>query len=93
MAENVKLALSLDSMEQDPLTTYMLDDVLFIVKKCINLATGSQNVDCIYAIIHNACSLPKSEFNRVFQDKEKAGLASTYMGQAYSIIQFQRWSR
>ena len=54
MAENVKLALSLDSMEQDPLTTYMLDDVLFIVKKCINLATGSQNVDCIYVIINNA---------------------------------------
>ena len=59
MAENVKLALSLDSMEQDPLTTYMLDDVL-------NLATGTQNVECIYAVINNTYALLKSEFH---QDK------------------------
>ena len=34
MAENLKLAISLDCMEADQLTTSMLDDVFFIVKKC-----------------------------------------------------------
>eukprot|EP00092_Neocalanus_flemingeri_P002605 GFUD01002792.1.p1 GENE.GFUD01002792.1~~GFUD01002792.1.p1 ORF type:complete len:401 (+),score=143.44 GFUD01002792.1:554-1756(+) len=86
MAENVKLALSLDSMEQDQLTTSMLDDVFFIVKKCINRATGSQNVDCICAVINNACTLLESDFLRVFQDIVKAGLPSTYLDQAYSVI-------
>jgi len=86
MAENVKLALSLDSMEQDQLTTSMLDDVFFIVKKCINRATGSQNVDCICAVINNACTLLESDFYRVFQDTVKAGLPSTYLDQAYSVI-------
>merc|ERR1719341_3225939 len=86
MAENVKLALSLDSMEQDQLTTSMLDDVFFIVKKCINRATGSQNVDCICAVINNACTLLESDFFRVFQDTVKAGLPSTYLDQAYSVI-------
>ena len=47
MSENVKLAISLDSSEQDQLTTSMLDDVFFIVKKCIGRAISSQNVDCI----------------------------------------------
>ena len=86
MAENVKLALSLDSMEQDQLTTSMLDDVFFIVKKCVNKATGSQNVDCICAVINNACTLLESDFYRVFQDTVKAGLPSTYLDQAYSVI-------
>jgi len=86
MAENVKLALSLDSMEQDQLTTSMLDDVFFIVKKCINRATGSQNVDCICAVINNACTLLESDFLKVFQDTVKAGLPSTYLDQAYSVI-------
>eukprot|EP00090_Calanus_glacialis_P039767 TRINITY_DN6924_c0_g1_i1.p1 TRINITY_DN6924_c0_g1~~TRINITY_DN6924_c0_g1_i1.p1 ORF type:complete len:751 (-),score=327.81 TRINITY_DN6924_c0_g1_i1:125-2344(-) len=86
MAENVKLALSLDGMEQDQLTTSMLDDVFFIVKKCINRATGSQNVDCICAVINNACTLLESDFYRVFQDTVKAGLPSTYLDQAYSVI-------
>merc|ERR1719233_351237 len=86
MAENVKLALSLDGMEQDQLTTSMLDDVFFIVKKCINRATGSQNVDCICAVINNACTLLESDFYKVFQDTVKAGLPSTYLDQAYSVI-------
>ena len=30
MSENVKLAISLDSSEQDQLTTSMLDDVFFL---------------------------------------------------------------
>ena len=77
MNANVMLTLSLDSMEQDQLTTFILDVVL-------NLATGTENVECIYTVINNTYTLLKSEFH---QDKVKASLPSTCMGQVYSIIQ------
>jgi len=56
------------------------------VKKCISRATGSQNVDCICAVINNACTLLESDFHRVLQETVKAGLPSTYLDQAYSVI-------
>jgi len=86
MSENVKLAISLDSSEQDQLTTSMLDDVFFIVKKCIGRAISSQNVDCICAVLNNACTLLESDFLKIFQETIKAGLPNTYLDQAYSVL-------
>jgi len=86
MSENVKLALSLDSQEQDQLTTSMLDDVFFIMKKCISRATGSHNVDGVCAVINNACTLLESDFLKAFQDVLKAGLPNAYLDQAYSVL-------
>ena len=87
MSENLKLAISLDSMEADQLTTSMLDDVFFIVKKCIGRATTTQNVDGICAVINNAVTLLESDFLQVFLDTVKAGLPSTYLDTAYSVLQ------
>ena len=87
MAENLKLAIQLDTMEADQLTTSMLDDVFFIVKKCIGRATTTQNVDGICAVINNAVTLLESDFLKVFQDTVKAGLPSTYLDTAYSVLQ------
>ena len=86
MSENVALAISLDSSEQDQLTTSMLDDVFFIVKKCIGRAVSSQNVDCICAVLNNACTLLESDFLQLFQEAVKAGLPNTYLDQAYSVL-------
>ena len=86
MSENVKLAISLDSSEQDQLTTSMLDDVFFIVKKCVGRAVSSQNVDCICAVLNNACTLLESDFLKIFQETVKAGLPNTYLDQAYSVL-------
>ena len=86
MSENVKLAITLDSVEQDQLTTSMLDDVFFIVKKCVGRAVSSQNVDCICAVLNNACTLLESDFLKIFQDTVKAGLPNTYLDQAYSVL-------
>ena len=87
MSENLKLAISLDTMEADQLTTSMLDDVFFIVKKCIGRATTTQNVDGICAVINNAVTLLESDFLQVFLDTVKAGLPSTYLDTAYSVLQ------
>lgn len=84
MAENLRLAISLDSMEADQLTTSMLDDVFFIIKKCIGRATTTHNVDGICAVINNAVTLLESEFVQVFVEVVRAGLPSTYLDTAYS---------
>jgi len=86
MSENVKLAISLDSSEQDQLTTSMLDDVFFIVKKCVGRGISSQNVDCICAVLNNAVTLLESDFIKTFQETIKAGLPNTYLDQAYSVL-------
>ena len=41
----------------------MLDDVFFIHKKCINRATGSQNVDFF---VNNACTLPRTYLDQAY---------------------------
>ena len=69
MSENVAKAVELDTMERDQLTTSMLDDVFFIVKKCVKRAAVSNSVDGICPVINNACTLLESDFCRVFQDQ------------------------
>ena len=69
MSENVARAVELDTMERDHLTTSMLDDVFFIVKKCVKRTSVSNSVDGICAVINNACTLMESDFCRVFQDQ------------------------
>jgi len=87
MSENIAKAVELDTMEADQMTTSMLDDVFFIVKKCVKRATTSNSVDGICAVLNNACTLLESDFCRVFQDQIKLGFPSTYLDQAYSVIQ------
>ena len=55
-------------MEVDQETTSMLDDVFFIVKKCIKRAVGSNSVDGICAVINNACTLLESDFCQVLMN-------------------------
>jgi len=87
MSENIAKAVELDTMESDQETTSMLDDVFFIVKKCVKRAVGSNSVDGICAVINNACTLLESDFCQVFQNHIKLGFPSTYLDQAYTVIQ------
>jgi len=87
MSENIAKAVELDTMEADQQTTSMLDDVFFIVKKCINRSVSSNSADAICAVINNACTLLESEFCQVFQNQMKLGFPSTYLDQAYTVIQ------
>lgn len=87
MSENIAKAVELDTMEADQKTTSMLDDVFFIIKKCIKRSVGSNCVDGICAVINNACTLLESDFCQVFQNQIKLGFPSTYLDQAYTVIQ------
>ena len=67
MSENVAKAVEMDTMEGDPLTTSMLDEVSFIVKKCVKRAPLTNNVNRICAIINS--TLIEFDFCCVFRDQ------------------------
>jgi len=87
MAENIAKAIELDTMEADQRTTSMLDDVFFIVKKCVKRAVSCGSVDGICAVINHAANLLEADFCQVFQNQIKQGFPNTYLDQAYTVIQ------
>nr|CAG4643799.1 EOG090X02VY [Lepidurus arcticus] len=89
MSETVAKAVELDSLMEDSLISSIVDDVFFIVKKCIRRAIGSSNVDSICAVINNACALLEEDYANVFHNQLRQGLPSGYLDltQAYNALQ------
>lgn len=40
----------------------MLDDVFFIVRKCVRRSLSSSSVDCICAVLNNGATLLETDF-------------------------------
>ena len=57
MSENIHKAIDQDDVNPDQLTSLMLDDIFFILKKCIKRALSGQNIDGFCAVVNNACTL------------------------------------
>nr|CAG4651667.1 EOG090X02VY [Triops cancriformis] len=89
MSETVAKAVELDTLMEDSLISSIVDDVFFIVKKCIRRAIGSSNVDSICAVINNACTLLEEDYANVFHQQLSQGLPSGYLDltQAYNVLQ------
>lgn len=52
----------MDTHEKGQLTSSMVDDCFYIVKKCISRALSSSNIDCLCAMINHANSALESDF-------------------------------
>lgn len=52
----------MDTFEKGQLTSSMVDDCFYIVKKCIGRALSSANIDCLCAMINHANSALESDF-------------------------------
>lgn len=52
----------MDTFEKGQLTSSMVDDCFYIVKKCISRALSSANIDCLCAMINHANSALESDF-------------------------------
>lgn len=52
----------MDTFEKGQLTSSMVDDCFYIVKKCISRALSSSNIDCLCAMINHANSVLESDF-------------------------------
>ncbi|XP_059848487.1 conserved oligomeric Golgi complex subunit 4 isoform X1 [Hypanus sabinus] len=77
MREMVNKAVAMDVCERGQLTSSMVDDVFFIVKKCIGRALASSNIDCLCAMINHATTVLESDFREVLYNKLRMGFPAT----------------
>lgn len=91
MEESVVKAIALDSFDSIQLssTSSMVDDVFFIVRKCIRRSVGTQSIDGICAVINNGASCLEQEFLDALRSPLKFGYPSGYLdlAQAYNAFQ------
>uniref|UniRef100_A0A3Q3PZL3 Conserved oligomeric Golgi complex subunit 4 n=1 Tax=Monopterus albus TaxID=43700 RepID=A0A3Q3PZL3_MONAL len=77
MRESVNKAVAMDTYEKGQLTSSMVDDCFYIVKKCISRALSSSSIDCLCAMINHANSLLESDFREVLYNKLRQGFPAT----------------
>ncbi|XP_004842938.1 conserved oligomeric Golgi complex subunit 4 isoform X1 [Heterocephalus glaber] len=77
MRETVNKAVALDTYEKGQLTSSMVDDVFYIVKKCIGRALSSSNIDCLCAMINLATRELEADFRGVLSNKLRMGFPAT----------------
>lgn len=89
MEESVLKAIAMDNHEAGQLTSSMVDDVFFIIRKCIRRSTNTQSLDGVCAVINNAAACFENDFLVALKSVLKAGYPSGYidLAQAYSAIQ------
>ncbi|XP_049575065.1 conserved oligomeric Golgi complex subunit 4 [Syngnathus scovelli] len=77
MRESVNKAVTMDTYEKSQLTSSMVDDCFYIVKKCISRALSSSSIDCLCAMINHANSVLESDFREVLYNKLRQGFPAT----------------
>lgn len=89
MEESVIKAIHLDVYEPGQLCSSMVDDVFFIVRKCIRRSIGTQSIDGICAVINNGGACIEQEFITALKNCLKSGYSSGYIDltQAYNVLQ------
>uniref|UniRef100_A0A1B0DAT7 Conserved oligomeric Golgi complex subunit 4 n=1 Tax=Phlebotomus papatasi TaxID=29031 RepID=A0A1B0DAT7_PHLPP len=89
MEESVLKAIALDSHEPGQQCSSIIDDVFFIVRKCIRRANTTQSLDGICAVINNAATCLENDFIGALKGPLKAGYPSGYidLAQAYNVLQ------
>ncbi|XP_032781517.2 conserved oligomeric Golgi complex subunit 4 isoform X3 [Daphnia magna] len=89
LVESVSKAVAMDTAVEGSLTSSIVDDVFFLVKKSIRRSLTSCSIDSICAVINNACTLLEEDYALVFQQQCKLGFPSGYLDltQAYNAIQ------
>ncbi|XP_049774280.1 conserved oligomeric Golgi complex subunit 4 isoform X2 [Schistocerca cancellata] len=88
MEESVKKAVAMDIVEDGSITSSMVDDVFFIVRKCIRRASSSSSIDGVCAVINNACGLLEMDYCSVLRQQLRQGYPSGYLDltQAYNVL-------
>ncbi|KAI6238067.1 Component of oligomeric Golgi complex 4 [Aphelenchoides fujianensis] len=95
MQESVQKAIEMEDVEEGALTSSLLDDAFFIVRKCIRRSITSSSVDCVCAMLNNGCTVLETDFfghlNRVIKAGYPAvGFAAEAFQTAhtaYSVLQ------
>lgn len=83
-------AIEVDTIEENSHCSSMLDDVFFILKKCLKRAFSSASVDGACAMLNHSCSLLETDFAEELSERLKLGFPPSGLldlSQAYSMIQ------
>ena len=100
--ESALKAIQLDTIETSgSLTSSMLDDVFFIVKKCIKRALSGGSIDVVCAMVNHSVSLLETSFCEAIHERLRYGYPTTAtisgaaasfdLMQAYNVIQTGRY--
>merc|ERR1719244_408731 len=93
MRISVAKAETLDSVDDNAqLTSSMVDDVFFIIKKCLRRSLSSGSADVTGAMLNQTCAILESEYFDILKTRlnNAAGFAawgSLDLTQAYSLVQ------
>lgn len=89
MEESVIKAIGMDSYETGQLCSSMVDDIFFIIRKCIRRSIGTQSVDGVCAVINNGAACLEQELISALRSPLKNGYPSGYidLAQAYNAFQ------
>lgn len=89
MEESVIKAIALDYHESGQLNSSIVDDVFFIIRKCIRRSINTQSMNGIYAAINNGATCLEQEFLKALKSPLKLGYPSGYidLAQAYNAFQ------
>ncbi|KAG8437298.1 hypothetical protein GDO86_008124 [Hymenochirus boettgeri] len=77
MRESVNKAVAMDTCERGQLISSMVDDVFYIVKKCIGRSLSSSSIDCLCAMINLSTTMLESDFREVLYNKLRMGFPAT----------------
>ncbi|KAI3409817.1 hypothetical protein GPALN_006192 [Globodera pallida] len=77
MTQSVRKAIDMDDVEEGALTSSLLDDVFFVVRKSIRRSISSSSVDCVCAMLNNGATLLETEFLKYISTPIKSGYPST----------------
>lgn len=100
LKESALKAIQLDTIEPPgSLTSSMLDDIFFIIKKCIKRALSGGSIDVVCAIINHSVCMLESSFCDAMNERLRYGYPNTITGaatafdlsQAYNAIQTGRY--
>lgn len=89
MEESVIKAISLDTFESGQQCSSMVDDVFFIVKKCIFRSIQTNSLDGICAVINIAATCLEGDFLNSIKTTLKNGYSSRYMDLSLAYNAFQ----
>ncbi|KAF7990028.1 hypothetical protein HCN44_008702 [Aphidius gifuensis] len=89
LEESVIKALGMDTLEHDQQTSSMVDDVFYIVKKCVRRSITSWSIDGVCAVVNLACGILEGEFSTRLKTRLRQGYPAGYLdlAQAYNAFQ------
>ncbi|CAA7013042.1 unnamed protein product [Microthlaspi erraticum] len=69
MVENVRKAIRIDEHVLDSFTTSMVEDVFYVLQKCLSRAIATSNISSAIAVLSNAGSLLGNDYHEALQQK------------------------